>query len=124
MIEDTSKAFVVIGCLQIFCSLVLGAYFGMLQAAVNLVGAFAIRSKHSRLAAVLLLVLAVATLVGFLLSYVGVNVVSGGGSVSIIFSLLALWAGARATEATYRLHGSLAANVAPREQRGISQETI
>lgn len=115
MVEDASKAFFAIGGLQIFSALVLGAYFGVFHAVANLVGAVAIRRKHSRAAAVVLLVLAVTSLLGFFLSYVGVRVVSGGGSVRIIFSLLALWAGARATEATYKLHGSLAANAAPRE---------
>jgi hypothetical protein len=118
MVNDTSKAFFLIGGLQILSSVLLGTYIGIFHAAANLVGAFAIRSRHSRVAAVVLLALSAATCVGFLLSYVGVTVVSGGSSVSIIFTLLGLWAGARATEATYKLHGSLAANVVLEEESG------
>lgn len=115
MIEDTSKAFFLIGGLQIVSALALGAQFGAIHGAADIAGAFVIRRKHSRAAAVALLVLAVSTLMGFLLSYVGVHVVSVGGSVSITLSLLALWAGARATEATYKLRGSLAANAPHRD---------
>lgn len=108
MVGDTSKAFFVIGSIQIITSLVAGAHFGMVHALANLAGAVAVRYKHSRAAAVFLLVLAIATLAGFLLSYVGLHVITGGGSVAVIFALLALWAGSRATEATHKLRGSLA----------------
>ncbi len=108
MVKDTSNAFFLIAALQVVTMLLTGALLGGVDVAVNGIGGWVLRRQRSRAAAVVLLVFAVLTFVVVVLPWVGVNVPHQGGAASFIFALVGLWAGVRATEATFKLHGSLA----------------
>jgi hypothetical protein len=111
MVEDTSKAFFLIAALQVISVLVSGVWLGLVDAAIKTGGGLLVRKNHSRVAAVMLLVLAVITLVAVALQLEGVTVPVHTGGGSLLFALICLWAGARAAEATFKLCGSLSASV-------------
>jgi hypothetical protein len=110
MIEDTAKAFLIIGCLTAVTAVFTNLY-GLIEAGVYLIGAVCIRRYWSRAAAAILLALSSLVTCLIFATLVGFRIDLGGGAASIIFALVGVWAGARALEATIKLRGSLAAGV-------------
>lgn len=110
MVKDTSNAFFIIAALQLLSALLASSLIGLLDPSLNFAGALVLRRTNSRVAATLLLLLAsIATLI-FLLGYTDIQFSAHTGSMALIFALVGLWAGVRATEATFKLHGSLSSN--------------
>jgi hypothetical protein len=107
MIKDASNALFTIAVLQAITALIQAQFLTWIDVGVNTMAAFLIRRYHSRAAAIMALGLAILTFALFMIAKV--NGESPVGSTGLIFALLALWAGARATEATFKLHGSLSA---------------
>lgn len=86
---------------------------GLVDGILNVAGAYAIRKSHSRGAAVILLLLSIITFVLVALKFSGVHIPIIASGSSLIFALVGLWAGVRATEAAFKLHGSLSSNFVP-----------
>ncbi|MFC5476365.1 hypothetical protein [Paraherbaspirillum soli] len=101
LIRVTTKALYIIAALQLVTALLTGGT-GLVDCVVNAVCAYCIRRFHSRIAAAVALLLAVATPI------VALSRQGGASSIAIVFSLLAIWAGGRALEVTLKLHGRLA----------------
>lgn len=104
VIKDTATAFIAIAIIQAILSFFVGSSI-MIDAIVNMGGSFFLRRYNSRVAAVVLLVVAaiglgfaVATLLGFKL----------GIESNILMAIIVLWAGIRAVESTFKLHGRFA----------------
>jgi len=108
MVKDTSIAFVMIGCLSLLTAL-FSSLYGLVDAAIYLVGAFFLRRYQSQAGAWTLLAYAglMACMVAGKLS--GATFAANAGGASPIFALVGLWAGVRAVEATTKLKGSLSA---------------
>ena len=104
MVQDTSKAFLIIGVLQLVTTLVSKQPWGLLDSGLNLIGGFALRKWHSRVVAVVLLVWSSLTLLGFFWADPAHRV----GAAGLLFALVGVWAGVRATETTFKLRTTLA----------------
>lgn len=112
MVKDTSTAFFAVAALQAVLSYWIG--LGVLvDAAIFAVCGFFLRRFHSRSAAVVLLVLALLTAGVTIANKAGADV---GGGNNVILALVLLWAGIRATEATFKLHGRFASRNSPQAQ--------
>ncbi len=101
MVKDTSRAFFFVAGLQAILSYWIG--FGVLvDAAIFAIGGFFLFRFNSRAAAVALLLLALLSAGVTIANKAGANI---GGGNNIILALIILWAGIRAVEATFKLHG-------------------
>lgn len=109
MTRVTAKVFAIIGVLQLLLALFTASIIRspavFFDCVVNLACAYCIYRFHSRIASLVALTLAALTLLFAL--------VAGIGPIAILFSLLAVWGGARALEATVKLRGSLASPPCP-----------
>lgn len=104
MIRDASKALWIIAALQAISAL-MGDKIGLVDAALNAVCAFGIARFRSRVAAGIALVFALGTLIFAGYGMAAGGLVSGAGA---LIALFALWATARALEATVKIRGTLA----------------
>lgn len=109
--KDTSMAFFVVGGIQAALSFLIG-YSVLFDALIYVGGGFFLRRFNSRIAAVVLLVLAVVGAGVTFANKVGANL---GGGNNIILALIILWAAIRAIEATFKLHGRFSAENAINE---------
>ncbi|AMP06076.1 hypothetical protein GN109_13100 [Collimonas pratensis] len=109
MTRVTAKVFAIVGALQLLTALftlsIIRSPAIFFDCVVNLACAYCIYRFHSRIASLVALTLAAVTLLFAL--------VGGVGPIAIMFSLLAMWGGARALEATVKLHASLASPPCP-----------
>lgn len=104
MTRITARGFFVVAAIQAALAFVVG--FGILvDASLYVVGGLLVRRFHSRIAALVLLLLALLALGITIANKAGANM--GGGS-NILLSLVVLWAAIRAVEATFKLHGRFA----------------
>ena len=101
MVRDTSAAFFFVAVLQAVLSYWVG-YGVLVDAAIYAIGGFFLRRFNSRAAAVVLLLLALISAGVTVANKTGANI---GGGNNIILALIILWAGIRAVEATFKLHG-------------------
>ena len=101
MVRDTSAAFFFVAGLQAVLSYWVG-YGVLVDAAIYAIGGFFLRRFNSRAAAVVLLLLALISAGVTVANKTGANI---GGGNNIILALIILWAGIRAVEATFKLHG-------------------
>jgi hypothetical protein len=103
--KDASSAFFVVAAIQAALAFLVG--FGILfDAAVYAIGAFFVRRLHSRVAAVILLIVSLIAVGVTLANKAGAKL--GGGS-NILLAVIVLWAAVRAVEATFKLHGRFSA---------------
>lgn len=104
MIRDASKALWIIAALQAISALI-GDKLGLVDAALNAACAFGIARFHSRVAATIALVLALGTLI-----FAGYGMAAGGrvSGAGALIAAFAVWASARALEATVKIRGTLA----------------
>jgi len=116
VVKDTSMGFFIVAGLQALLSFLVG-YVVLFDALVYVVGGYFLRRFNSRIAAVVLLLLAFAGAGVTLANRGGANL--GGGS-NIILALIILWAAIRAVEATFKLHGRLSVENASTEAIDIS----
>jgi hypothetical protein len=100
-IKGASTGFFVVAALQAALSFLIGSSV-LIDAAAFVVLAFLLRRYRSRVAAVLLLVLAVLTLGATVASKFGVDV-GGGGGTNVFLAILVLILAVRAVEATFKL---------------------
>ena len=112
MVRDTANAFFVVAALQALTAAAARSPDMVPDVVMNAVGAFALRRWRSRAAAVVLLAMAMLTLGLLLFGLVNQGRIP---PVALIVALLTGWAGVRATEATFKLRGSLSAD-APQRQ--------
>jgi len=104
VVKDTSLAFYCIAGLTAVLAFLLGLS-SLVDAVLFSVFAFLLRQFTSRVAAVVLVVLATGGLI-----VTGINRFGGGeGGNNLIVALILFWAGLRAVEATFKLHGRFAA---------------
>ncbi len=109
MVKDTSLAFFFVAGLQAILSYWIGSGV-LIDAAVYAIGGFFLRRFNSRTAAVILLILALLGAGVTIANKAGANL---GGGNNIILALIILWAGIRAVEATFKLHGRFSSAPAP-----------
>jgi cobalamin synthase len=109
IIKDTSNGFFVVAAIQAALSFLVG-YSILFDAALYAVGGFFLRKFNSRVAAVLLLLLAAIGAGVTFANKVGANL---GGGNNIFLALIVLWAGVRAVEATFKLHRRFARSDPP-----------
>jgi hypothetical protein len=107
MVRDTSGAFFMIAGLQLLGVMFTGEFLGLVEVGINTVGALCIRRANSRAAAVILLLTASLGLVAILVQLAGGMPALKPTGLNLLFALLGVWAGARATEATFKLRGAL-----------------
>lgn len=105
--KGCGAAFLVVAAIQGALSFIVG-YSLLIDAALYALCGYFIRTKHSRAAAVIVLLLAVVGLVVTILNKTGHNL--GGGS-NVFLALVVAWAGVRAVEATFKLRGRFSAQV-------------
>jgi len=108
-VKDASTAFFFLAALQAALSFILG-FSILFDAAIYAIGGFFLRRFNSRVAAVILLVLAV---VGAGVTFANKAGADLGGGNNIILALIVLWAAIRAVEATLKLHGRFSAEAKP-----------
>lgn len=104
VIKDTSIGFFVVAGIQGGIGFFIAPAL-IIDAVLMAVLAFILMKWKARTAAVILLVLASIMTITTFLNKAGV--ISEGGS-NIILALIVLWAGVRATEATFKLRGRFA----------------
>ncbi len=114
MVKDTSLAFFFVAGLQAILSYWIGSGV-LIDAAVYAIGGFFLRRFNSRTAAVILLILALLGAGVTIANKAGANL---GGGNNIILALIILWAGIRAVEATFKLHGRFSSATAPEPTPG------
>jgi hypothetical protein len=111
VVNETAGAFFGVAFIQAVVALFIG-YAGFVDALIYAVlGAILMRFK-SRVAAVILFLLAVVAAVVTFANLTGAKL---GGGHNILLSLIVLWAGIRAVEATFKLHGRFSAVTAKSE---------
>jgi len=98
-IKEASTGFFVVAAIMAALSFLIG-FTVLVDAALFVVLAFLVRRFHSRVAAVLLLLLAVADAAATVANKLGYD--AGGGS-NIFLAAIVLWAAIRAVEATFKL---------------------
>jgi hypothetical protein len=104
VIKDTSTAFIAIAILQA----ILSYFFGpsvLIDAIINAGGAFFLRRFNSRVAAIVLLVVAVLSVGITIANLLGAKL---GTGTNILMAIIVFWAGVRAVEATFKFHGRFA----------------
>lgn len=104
VVKDTSTAFIAIAVLQAIISCFGGSSI-LIDAIINSGGAFFLRRFSSRTAAVVLLVVAVLSFGITIANLLGAEL---GTGTNILMAIVVLWAGIRAVEATFKLHGRFA----------------
>lgn len=104
VVKDTSTGFFVVAALQAALSFIVG-FSVLFDAVLYVIGGFFLRRFNSRMAAVVLLVLAAVGAAVTFANKVGANL---GGGNNIFLALIVLWAAIRAVEATFKLHGKYA----------------
>ena len=109
VVKDTSTGFFVVAALQAALSFLVG-FSVLFDAVVYVVGGFFLRRFNSRIAAVVLLVLALFGAGVTVANKLGENL---GGGNNIFLALIVLWAAVRAVEATFKLHGKYSAETSP-----------
>lgn len=111
VVTASASVFIVVAAIQAVVAFFVG-YALLADAAIYAVlGAILMRFK-SRAAAIILLLLAVVTSVVTVANAAGAKL---GGGNNIFLSLVVLWAGVRAVEATFKLRGRFAAASAESE---------
>jgi hypothetical protein len=105
VIKDTSSAFMVIAVIQAILSYFVGTSI-LVDAIINMGGAFFLRRFNSRVAAVVLLILALITIGVTIANMLGAKLGAGG---NILVAIIVLWAAIRAVEATFKLHNRFTA---------------
>lgn len=111
MLRDTSKVFFLIAGLQAILSYWVG--FGVLvDASIFAIGAFFLLRFNNRAAAVVLFLLALLSTAVTIANRSGANL---GGGNNIILAVIILWAGIRAVEAAFKLHGRFSPAREPRQ---------
>ena len=115
MVRDTAMAFFFVAGLQAILSYWIG--LGVLvDAAIYAIGGFFLRRFNSRAAAVVLLLLALLSAGVTIANKAGANL---GGGNNIILALIILWAGIRAVEATFKLHGRFSSVSVPSQTPSV-----
>jgi hypothetical protein len=104
VIQDSSGVFFVLAAIQGGLGLFIGVTL-LLDAAVYGAGAFFVRRHYSRVAAAVLLLVALVAAGTTIGNRLGMEI--GGGS-NVFLALIALVAGAKAVEATWKLNGRFA----------------
>jgi hypothetical protein len=99
--KDCGGGLLILAALQAGLAYFIG-YSTLIDAAIYAVCGYFIRTKQSRVAAIVAFALALLSLVVTALNKMGYNL--GGGS-NILLALIIAWACARAAEATFKLHG-------------------
>ena len=111
VVTASASVFIVVAAIQAVVAFFVG-YALLVDAVIYAVlGAILLRFK-SRVAAVILLLLAIVTAGVTVANATGAKL---GGGHNIFLSLMVLWAGVRAVEATFKLRGRFAAVSAERE---------
>jgi hypothetical protein len=105
VVRESSSGFFLVAAIQAALSFVVG-FSILFDAAVYAIGGFFLRRFKSRVAAVVLLLLAALAAFATLANRFGEKV--GGGS-NIILAAIVLWTAIRAVEATFKLRGRFAA---------------
>lgn len=100
VVRATATAFFVIAVLQIIASFWIGREM-LIDAVVYVVGGFFLVRFNSRVAAVILLILATLTTLVTIANLLGPGL---GGGTNVVLALIILYAAVRAVEATFRLH--------------------
>jgi hypothetical protein len=108
-VKDTSTAFFVLAALQAALSFILG-FSILFDAVIYVVAGLFLRRSNSRVAALVLLVSAV---IGAGVTFANKAGADLGGGNNIFLALIVLWAGIRAVEATFKLHGRFAVDLEP-----------
>lgn len=111
MVKDTSTGFFVVAGIIAAISFVLGPSL-LVDAVLYAVGAFFLRRYNSRVAAVLLLILASASAAVTFANMAGANL---GGGNNAFLAVIIFWAAIRAVEATYKLRGRFSAETVASE---------
>ena len=104
VVRDTSNTFFFIAVLQVALAYWIGLSM-LFDAVIYAVGGFFLRRSSSRTAAVVLLLLALFGAGVTFANRTGANL---GGGNNIILAIVVLWAGVRAVEVTFKLHGRFA----------------
>lgn len=100
-----SNSFFFVAAIQLLLS-ILPLYEGLVDALVFAAGGMLVRQFHSRVAAVVLLVLAFGGTCATILHIAGANAIGG---MNIFVALIAFGAAVRGVEATFKLHGQFSA---------------
>jgi len=103
--KGAATGFFVVAAIQGALSFVVG-FSILFDAVVYAAGGFFVRRFHSRVAAVVLFLVALVAVGVTLANKAGANL---GGGNNIFLALIVLWASVRAVEATFKLHGRFAA---------------
>ena len=115
MVKDAAMAFFFVAGLQAILSYWIG-FDVLVDAAIYAIGGVFLRRFNSRAAAVVLLLLALLGAGVTIANKAGANL---GGGNNIILALIILWAGIRAVEATFKLHGRFFAVSVPGQTPGV-----
>ena len=105
--RDCGAAFLLLAAIQAAASFLLG-FSMLLDAVLYAICGYFIRSKHSRVAAVIALLLALIGLVVTAQNMVGQH--RRGGS-NIVLALILAWTAVRSIDATFKIHGRFSTNV-------------
>lgn len=103
-VKEYSAAFYVVAAIQGLVGYFVAPTL-IYDAVILAVLATALRLLQSRVAAILLLAMSTLILGATLMSLLGVE---GMGGSNIVLALIIFWAGVKATEATFKLHGRFA----------------
>jgi hypothetical protein len=104
VVKDASTVFFMMAASQ--TALFIGGFNGLLDAVLYTGCGFFLRRSNSRVAAVILLILAVVATLVTCANNAGAEL---GGGKNIAVALIVFWAAVRAVEATFKLHGRYAA---------------
>lgn len=108
VVKDSSNALFVVAAIQAALAFIVG-FSVLFDALVYAIGALLVRRFHSRAAAIVLALLAVASAGVTVANRAGAHL---GGGNNIVLALIVLWAAVRAVEATFKLHGRFSAGQA------------
>jgi hypothetical protein len=116
VVTASASVFIVVAAIQAVVAFFIG-YAGLVDAFIYAVlGAILMRFK-SRVVAVILFFLAIVATVVTVANAIGAKL---GGGTNIFLSLMILWAGVRAVEATFKLHGRFSAATVKSESSASS----
>jgi uncharacterized membrane protein HdeD (DUF308 family) len=104
VIKDTTTAFIAIAVLQAILSFFVGHSI-LIDGIINAGGAFFLRRFNSRVAAVVLLIVATISVGITIANLLGAEL---GTGTNILLAIIVFWAGVRAVEATFKFHGRFA----------------
>ena len=109
VVKDTSTGFFVVAAIQAALSFWVG-FSVLFDAAIYVVGGFFLRRFNSRVAAIVLLLLALLGAGVTVANKLGENL---GGGNNIFLALILLWAAVRAVDATFKLHSKYCVETSP-----------